>query len=80
MPSATVGDLLPTVIGVIDYTAGNYKLLPSATPAITAKGLAKEVTAAAGTGQVMVGTMNVENLAPTDPQTKFDGLAGVLGS
>src|SRR5205814_7267535 len=33
---------------------------------------------AAGPGQVAVATFNVENLAPGDPQSKYDRLAGMI--
>lgn len=75
-PAANVGDTLGSgVTGVLDYTFGNFKLLPSATPAVVSGGLAAETTTAAAAGTLATATFNVENLDPSDPQTKFDGLA-----
>ncbi|MFD8752927.1 lamin tail domain-containing protein [Kitasatospora sp. NPDC059577] len=75
-PTANVGDTLtgPTV-GVLDYAFGNFTLQVTATPTVTPGGTAPEVTAAPTAGQLAVATFNVENLAPSDPQSKFDGLA-----
>ncbi|HEY1179913.1 MAG TPA: endonuclease/exonuclease/phosphatase family protein, partial [Phytomonospora sp.] len=62
-------------VGVLDYAFGNFKL--ELTSAITrvSGGLTPETTAAAGAGELSIAAFNVENLDPTDPQSKFDGLA-----
>ncbi|MFJ9949714.1 lamin tail domain-containing protein [Kitasatospora sp. NPDC091207] len=80
-PTATVGDTLTgATVGVLDYSFGNFKLLVTATPAVSSGGLAPETTAAAAPGELAAATFNVENLAPSDPQSKFDGLAaGIVG-
>ncbi|MER5355953.1 lamin tail domain-containing protein [Kitasatospora sp. NPDC002551] len=78
-PSATVGDTLAgATVGVLDYSFGNFKLLVTATPTVTPGGLAAESTAAAAAGELAAATFNVENLAPSDPQSKFDGLAAAV--
>ena len=42
-------------------------------------GLTRETTADRRTpSQLAIATFNVENLAPSDPPTKFDGLAGLI--
>ncbi|NUR80133.1 MAG: nuclease [Dermatophilaceae bacterium] len=81
-PSAVVGDTLGAqVTGVLDYSFGNFKLLPSTTPVVTPGGLTAEQTTAAPAGTLAAATFNVENLDPTDPQSKFDGLAAqVVGN
>jgi uncharacterized protein len=80
-PVANVGDHFPgAVVGVMDYSFGNYKLEVTATPATLSGGLARETTAPAGADQLAVATFNVENLDPTDPQSKFDELAGLIVS
>jgi len=66
------------VIGVVDYSGGNFKLLASPAPSIVSGALAQETTVAQGAGQVAIATFNVENLDPNDPQSKFDGLAAVI--
>jgi hypothetical protein len=63
---------------VIDYSFGNFKLEVISLPTPVSGGLMQEVTSAAGSDQLAVGTFNVENLAPTDPPAKFDSLAGLI--
>ncbi|MFE7563277.1 lamin tail domain-containing protein [Kitasatospora sp. NPDC057500] len=78
-PTANVGDTLSgATIGVLDYSFGNFKLLVTATPAVVPGGLAAETTAAQAAGELATATFNVENLAPGDPQSKFDGLAAAV--
>jgi predicted extracellular nuclease len=78
-PAVNVGDTLtgPT-IGVLDYSFGNFKLEVTATPAVASGRLAPEATATPTSAQLAVATFNVENLAPGDPQTKFDNLGATL--
>lgn len=78
-PSARVGDALSgTVTGVLDYSFGNFKLLPGTTPGVTSGGLTQEVTATPAAAELSAATFNVENLDPSDPQAKFDGLAAQI--
>ncbi|MGW4894062.1 lamin tail domain-containing protein [Kitasatospora sp. NPDC004240] len=78
-PSANVGDTLAgATVGVLDYSFGNFKLLPATSPTVTPGGIAPETAAAAGAGQLAAATFNVENLDPTDPQSTFDGLAAAV--
>ncbi|GAA2780261.1 lamin tail domain-containing protein [Kitasatospora sp. CM 4170] len=75
-PTADVGDTLSgATVGVLDYSFGNFKLLVTATPSVASGGIAPETTAAPAAGELATATFNVENLAPSDPQSKFDGLA-----
>lgn len=78
MPAANVGDTVATATGPLDYSFGNFKVEVTTTPAVTTVPLPREVGAAAVDGGITVATYNVENLAPTDSQTKFDGLAGQI--
>ena len=76
MPAANVGDTLPgDAIGVLDYSFANYKLLVTAAPTVTTGGLTRESTTAQTNNQLAVATFNVENLSPSNPQSKFDRLA-----
>jgi len=78
-PLVDVGDRFPgALVGVIDYSFGNFKLYPTSTPTAAAGGLAREATTAAGTNQVSIGTFNVENLDPGDPPSKFSDLANLI--
>ncbi len=76
-----VGDTLagPT-IGVVEYDFSNVELLLTAPPTVVRGGLAREVTRTAAPNELAIATFNVENLDPTDPQDKFDRLAGIITS
>src|SRR6266498_4061849 len=78
-PTVDVGDSFHgAVVGVMDYSFGNFMLEVTATPTVASGGLAREVTAPTGANQLAVATFNVENLDPGDPQSKFDQLAGLI--
>jgi uncharacterized protein len=77
MPAADVGDTIPGLaVGVVDYSFSNYKLELTAAPELASGELRREVTQRQGNNQLAVATFNVENLDPSDPQAKFDRLAG----
>ncbi|HEX6468434.1 MAG TPA: endonuclease/exonuclease/phosphatase family protein [Streptosporangiaceae bacterium] len=78
-PKVNVGDhFAGAVTGVLDYSFGDYKLEVTTAPVAVADGPGRETTAAARPWQLSVATFNVENLAPTNPQSKFDTLAGLI--
>ncbi|MET0649135.1 MAG: endonuclease/exonuclease/phosphatase family protein, partial [Pyrinomonadaceae bacterium] len=66
------------VIGVLDYSGGNYKLVATSAPAPTRRGLSREVAAAARANQLAVAAFNVENLDPGDDAAKFQRLAEIV--
>lgn len=71
-----VGDNLTTITAIVDYSFGNFKFNLTAPVSVIDNGPAPEVSSLVGTGsQLTVGSFNVENLAPTDPASKFDALA-----
>jgi predicted extracellular nuclease len=80
LPLVNVNDKFPgAIIGIMDYTFGNFKLQVLTLPALVSGGLAREVAApVTDPDQISFGAFNVENLDPTDPQSKFDTLAGLL--
>jgi predicted extracellular nuclease len=79
LPTVNVGDSFPgATVGVMDYSFGNFKLEVTSLPAMASGGLTQEVTSPTGDDHLAVATFNVENLAPTDPQTKFDTLAELI--
>lgn len=82
LPTVAVGDKFPgAIVGLLDYNFGNYKLLPSASlPAVVSGGLPRETLSfpTRGSTQLDIATFNVENLAPSDPQSKFDTLASTV--
>ncbi|NMM35633.1 MAG: nuclease [Phycicoccus sp.] len=76
MPRASVGDSISGLtVGVIDYSYNNPKLEVIAPPVLTLGGLQREITKPQTNNQLAVSTFNVENLAPSDKQIKFDRLA-----
>jgi uncharacterized protein len=76
MPQASVGDSIAgDTVGVVDYSFNNPKLEVIKTPVLTLGGLQREITKTQSNNQLAVSTFNVENLAPSDPQIKFDRLA-----
>ena len=78
-PTVNVGDTLSgATTGVLDYSFGNFKLLATGTPAVTSGGITAETAQTPAAGELSSATFNVENLDPSDPQSKFDGLAGQI--
>jgi predicted extracellular nuclease len=79
MPDMNVGDdLTAPVVGPLDYSFSNFKIQALTTPTFTSGGLEREVTPAKKSKEVTVATFNVENLAGTDPQAKYDSLASLI--
>jgi predicted extracellular nuclease len=77
-PPVNTGDRFSSpIVAVADYDFGNYMYHPLAP--ITATGdLQREVTEAPKTNELAIASFNVENLAPSDPPSKFAGLADTL--
>src|SRR5262249_51043157 len=65
-------------LGVLDYNFGNFFLEATSVPPVTHDGVTPESTTAQTGNELAVATFNVENLAPSDPQSKFDRLAGLI--
>ncbi|HEV8648752.1 MAG TPA: endonuclease/exonuclease/phosphatase family protein [Actinomycetes bacterium] len=66
-PVANVGDGFTTsVVGVMDYSFGNFKLNVTAPLTRADGGLQREATRAPQDREIVVGTYNVENLDPGD--------------
>jgi predicted extracellular nuclease len=79
VPSADTGDTdAGPVLGVVDYDFNNFHLRATATPTLVSGGIQREVADPAGPDELSVATFNVENLDPTDPQSKFDDLAQII--
>ncbi|MFE3653566.1 endonuclease/exonuclease/phosphatase family protein [Streptomyces sp. NPDC059152] len=76
-PVANVGDRLNgTTAGPLDYdNFGGYTLQATELGTLAAHTPAPEVTRKQAADELAVATYNVENLAPDNPQTKFDRLA-----
>ncbi len=66
-PAVNVADGFTTpVVGVMDYSFGNFKLFITAPLTPVDGGLQREVTREPTDHEIVVGTYNVENLDPTD--------------
>jgi predicted extracellular nuclease len=79
MPDMNVGDVLTSsVTGPLDYSFSNYKIQATTTPSFLSAGIPRETTEAPIDQEVAVATFNVENLAGTDPQAKYDHLATLI--
>jgi hypothetical protein len=75
VPTANVGDSYRgATVGVLDYDFGNYEILPTVGPVLHKGNLQRQVVRKATRNDLSVATFNVENLAPSDPQSKFDTL------
>ncbi len=76
-PEASVGDeLTGSTAGPLDYNQyGGYTIVANSIGALKSGGLAPEVTRKQKRGQLAIATYNVENLAPSDPDSKFAALA-----
>ncbi|WP_405781746.1 endonuclease/exonuclease/phosphatase family protein [Streptomyces sp. NBC_00859] len=84
VPAANVGDSLTgSTEGPLDYNqyAGTYTVVARRLGKVEAGRIKPEVTRKQKKDELAVATYNVENLDPTDPQSKFDKLAaGVVGN
>ena len=78
-PTVNVGDhFTAPLVGVMDYSGGDFRLELTSTPGAVHDGVTAETTQTAGANQLAVGTFNVENLSPADPASKFSRLAGLV--
>jgi len=79
LPNLSVGDrFTQPIVGVLDYSFGNFKLLPIGSVVTAPGGLSQETTSAPVAGQLSVASFNVENLDPLDGPAKFETLAGQI--
>ncbi|WP_371496148.1 endonuclease/exonuclease/phosphatase family protein [Kitasatospora sp. NBC_00374] len=76
-PLANVGDQLKGLTtGPLDYNQfGGYTLAAATLGTLQDNGLEREVTRPAAAGELSIATYNVENLDPSDPDSKFGELA-----
>jgi predicted extracellular nuclease len=79
-PDASAGDTFTgPIVGVIDYSFGNFKLLNfDPLPALISNFVAETTNLTNVGTELTVATFNVENLDPGDSQDKFDGLASQI--
>lgn len=76
IPPSDVGDTYTgRTTGIMDYTYAMPHVLVTTPAGHTPGGLTRETTSKQSRNQLAVATFNVENLAPSDPATKYDRLA-----
>ena len=82
MPNFDTGIRLDNVVGVVSYAFGNFEVLPNTAPVESGATIfAPSVTElASGRKHVTIATFNVENLSPTDPQSRFDELGAIIAT
>ena len=83
VPAANVGDeLTGATVGPVDWsTFGGYDIAASTLGGYQDNNLQPTLATPQAADQLAVATYNVENLAPSDPQSKFDTLgAGVVNN
>jgi predicted extracellular nuclease len=78
-PLVNTGDHFTTdVVGVLDYSFGNFKLLTTSPLTRVPGALAREITQDPADQEIAVATFNVENLDPSDSPSKFAALADIF--
>jgi uncharacterized protein len=80
LPEMNTGDHYTSpLIGPLTYDFDNFYLEPdNGTPTVVHDGAQRTSTTQAGPDQLSVATFNVENLAPSDPASKFSALANIV--
>jgi len=77
VPRVDTGNSLSTVVAVVDYSFGNFKLFVSATPAVVDATLAPETSSVSGSSRrLTIASYNVENLDANDLPGRFTAIAG----
>jgi uncharacterized protein len=66
------------LVGVMDYDFSTYRIQLLAKPTVASNPLARESTVPQGSNELAVATFNVQNLAPSDPDSKYTRLAGII--
>ncbi len=77
-PNVNVGATFGTIVGVMEYNFGNFKLQVTVTPTASG-GVTRETTTLVGASDALtVASFNAENLDPSDGATKFNSLASII--
>ena len=79
MPPAEVGDSIPNpIVGIMDYSGGNYKLQVNQAPVLKSVDLPTEMAPTVGRNQLAIATFNVDNLNYRSSEDKFKKLANQI--
>ena len=74
-PSVKIGTIFPMIVGIIDYSYGNFKLQPIAKYQNHNANPVPIEIAASIPGHLRIASYNVENLDAKDPDKRFEVLA-----
>ncbi|MCA1552765.1 MAG: hypothetical protein LC737_00140, partial [Chloroflexi bacterium] len=78
LPPAVVNDTFPgSILGIMDYNFGNFKLEVTTLPSLVSGGLVSETTGFPTAAQIAIGNYNVENLSVTDTM-RIPQLASII--
>lgn len=79
VPDAVTRDRLAApVVGILDYSFGNYKFQPTMKTSFTSGNLKREIARPAREGELVIASYNVENLDARDNPNRFTDLAGQI--
>jgi len=79
VPDAVMGDqLAASVVGILDYSFGNYKFQPIMKVSFIRGELTKETARPAQEGELIIASYNVENLDALDNPNRFSDLANQI--
>jgi hypothetical protein len=78
-PLVNSGAQLSGVVGVMDYSFSNYKLLVTQAPTVVSNALQRE-TASLAPGRFGLASYNVLNLGGDAPQSRIDAIAGQIAN
>jgi len=79
VPDAVMGDqLAASVVGILDYSFGNYKFQPIMKVSFIRGELTKETARPAQEGELIIASYNVENLDALDNPNRFSELANQI--
>ncbi|MDO9085867.1 MAG: hypothetical protein Q7U53_06640 [Anaerolineaceae bacterium] len=75
-PDVKVGDqFINPIIGIMDYSFGNYKILPIEKMVPISNKLERQTYSRKSDSEITIATYNVENLSPLDEIGRFEQLA-----
>jgi predicted extracellular nuclease len=79
IPQVNVSDTFTApIVGIMDYSGGNFRVLTTAALTAVSGGLTQEATTTPTANELAIATFNVENLDPGDPASKFNTLASLI--
>src|SRR5262249_54811464 len=79
LPEMNTGDHYTSpVTGPLTSAFDHFSLEPNQPVTVTHDGATRGTAQAAAAGQLSIATFNVENLAPSDPASKYSALASIV--